>query len=128
MKNNSIYQKFSRLLYFARTESSPFYQTKRPSMPQPELGTAAAVTLGGRITNAKDRGIGNVRVTLVDTKRNARVAVTNSFDYYQFTQIQAGQSVVISVKSKNFVFANPTQAVFAANDVGEINFAAHSNL
>ena len=86
--------------------------------------TAAAATIGGRVFNAKGRGIANVRVTLVDTQGNAHVAVTNAFGFYRFVQISSGQSVTISVRSKNFVFASPTQTFVISSDLDEINFAA----
>ena len=86
--------------------------------------TAAAVTVSGRVTNAKGRGIANVRVTLVDTQGNAHVAITNAFGFYYFMQISSGQSVVVSVRSKIFTFATATQVLSVTQDVNEMNFTA----
>ena len=44
--------------------------------------------------------------------------------FYRFMQITAGQSVIISVRSKKFVFANPTQTIVVPGNLDEINFAA----
>ena len=86
--------------------------------------TAASITVSGRAVNAKGRGIANVRVVLTDATGTAQVAVTNPFGYYRFSEIAAGQTIVLSVSAKRFTFAETTRILNAAENLGEINFTA----
>lgn len=86
--------------------------------------TSASVSLGGRVLNADGKGISGVRVVLTDANGLARAAVTNNFGNYQFDEVAAGQTVVISVVGKKFVFANPTRVMNVSENAADINFTA----
>ena len=85
--------------------------------------TAASANVGGRVTNSLGRGIGNVRVAVDDSHGNSSVAVTNPFGFYKFMQISAGQSVIISVRSKRFCFCeSDSERLLYLSDLDGINF------
>ncbi len=86
--------------------------------------TAARVGISGRVATAEGSGITNVRVSLTDQNGNVRTAVTGSFGYYRFDEINAGQTVVISVASKRYLFANPTRILSVVDDLADIDFTA----
>jgi hypothetical protein len=86
--------------------------------------SAALVTLSGRVTTADGRGIRNVRVSITDQNGNVRYALTSSFGYYLFDDIAAGQTVVISIAAKRYVFANPTRILSVQEGLADIDFTA----
>ncbi len=86
--------------------------------------TAAAVSISGRVTTAEGRGIGGVRVSITDQHGNVRFALTNAFGFYRFDEIEAGQTVVISITSKRNVFANPTRILSVHDELADIDFTA----
>ncbi len=86
--------------------------------------TAALVTVGGRVTTADGRGIRNVFVSLIDSNGQTRNAITSTFGYFRFTDIPAGETIVISVSAKRFIFSQPTQIVSPADNVDDIYFTA----
>jgi hypothetical protein len=48
--------------------------------------------------------------------------MTNSFGYYRFDDIAAGQSIIISVTSKRFQFA--AQVFNVTEEINELNFVS----
>ncbi len=84
--------------------------------------TAAGVSVGGRILNADGNGVRNAIVSL--TLANGEVLTTRSsaFGYYNFDDLEAGQTIVVSVISKRFQFV--PQVVTLNESVAELNFSA----
>ena len=62
--------------------------------------TAAPVTVSGRVVDNFGRGISKVGLTLTDMHGDGRYATTSTFGYYQFSDVRAGESYVVSVRSK----------------------------
>lgn len=87
--------------------------------------TAAAVTISGRAVTDTGIGIRNVRISLTDAAGNVRTVQTSAFGYYRFTQVQAGETCILSAAGKRYTFSQPTQVVNAGEDVAEINFVAY---
>jgi hypothetical protein len=54
----------------------------------------------------------------------ARFVLTNNFGYYNFVEIEAGQTVIISVRAKQITFSQPTLVLNVSEDTGEINFVS----
>jgi len=73
--------------------------------------TAANVTVAGRVLTAGGNGLRNAIVTLTDSNGTTRAAITSSFGYYQFDEIAAGQTYIVSVASKRYTFAPLTITV-----------------
>ena len=86
--------------------------------------TAADAMVEGRVTTADGRGIRNVQLTI--TLPDGRVLLTRSstFGYYRFDGVPAGQSVVLSLRSKLFTFANPVVLLDVGDNLTGINFVA----
>lgn len=64
--------------------------------------TAAGATVSGRVLTRKGTGVANAAVTLTSLTGESVTAYTNNFGYYKFTDVMAGQSVTLSVKSKQY--------------------------
>lgn len=98
----------------------------------PEIGadeqlspTAAAVSVSGRVLTASGRGIRNVRIVVEGGDLAWPIVVTtNSFGFYRFTGLAAGQSYIVTVKSKRFGFASPVRVVNAGDGIANLDFTA----
>lgn len=86
--------------------------------------TAANVSVGGRALTTNGSGIRNAIVTLTDMRGISRTAYSNSFGWFTFDEIAAGETYIISIFSKRSVFSQNTQVlqIMAATD--EIRFTA----
>lgn len=84
--------------------------------------TAASVSVGGRVLNVSGRGIYGATVTLTDATGNTRQARTNSFGYYRFYDVAAGQTIVVQARHKRFEFA--PRGLSVAAEMNNLNFTA----
>lgn len=91
------------------------------------LPTASTVTVGGRVMTADQRGIRNAMVTLTRADGTSQTILTGKLGHYRFTDIEAGQSVIISVSAKRFTFEQNTSVISLMADTDEINFTAKGN-
>lgn len=87
--------------------------------------TAANVSVGGRALTADGRGIPRARITLIDSSGNSRAALTNSFGYYRFSEVTAGEIYFISIRHKVYQFSPDTFIINPAEDLTEVNFTAN---
>ena len=92
----------------------------------PFATTAADVSLGGRVANANGCGISGVRVLLNDGAGHIMSATTNPFGYYRFDGIEAGHTVLVSISSKRYRFANPVQLITIGENAFDVNFVANN--
>jgi hypothetical protein len=87
--------------------------------------TAAGVVVSGRVTTPNGNGIRNVRVTISGGNLTSpRVVLSSAFGYFSFDDIEAGHTYVVTVVSKRYVFAQPTQLVSVLEDVLGLSFTA----
>ena len=83
---------------------------------------AASVTISGRIQTAEGRGIANAAVVLTDQNGQTVTAVSNSFGYYNFEGIQAGETYFFNVRHREYQFTG--QAITINEDVQGLDFTA----
>jgi hypothetical protein len=88
--------------------------------------TAATVSISGYATSHTGRGIVNVRLSLTDSKGEVRTATTNAFGYYQFDDVQAGETYILSTAGKHYTFSQPMQVLNVNEETSEVNFIANS--
>lgn len=86
--------------------------------------TAASVSVGGRVTMGKDRGIRNVLISMTDSNGQVRTVLTGAFGYYRFADVAAGESYIISVSAKRFTFSQQSQLLTINEETDDINFVA----
>ena len=89
--------------------------------------TAGEITVGGRVVTAAGRGIARARVALTDANGSVRYAVTTPLGRYRFSNVSAGENLVLSVKDKRYIFDNPSQIFSANEDRADINFVGRSS-
>jgi N-acetylneuraminic acid mutarotase len=86
--------------------------------------TAANVTVGGRVLNAKGQGISQARVELTAQSGVTRTALSNAFGYYHFDDIPPGQVCIISVQHKRYQFANNPQVITVTGALSDVDLVA----
>jgi len=86
--------------------------------------TAASVSLSGRVLTEDGRGIKNVRVYLLEADGTQHSRTSSTFGYYNFDDIEAGQSVVVSVSAKRFTFPQPVRLISVTDSVEGFDFVA----
>lgn len=64
----------------------------------------------------------NATVSLTDANGAARTARTSAFGYFQFEDVEVGQTYIISVISKRYQFTPQTVSVF--ENIEDLNFTA----
>ncbi len=103
----------------------------RPFNTLPDIGadevqsvpTAGEVSINGRVTFADGRGIRGVTVTVYGGNLVApRSSITSSFGYFRIDGLTAGQSYVVSVSGKRFIFDVTARIVSAGEDAFNIDF------
>ncbi len=82
--------------------------------------TAASVSISGRVRTPIGRGLSNATVSLTDTSGTTRMARTNSFGYFRFNEIEAGQTVIVSVRSKRYQFE--PRVLTVSEDLNDLDF------
>ncbi|MCA1622953.1 MAG: carboxypeptidase-like regulatory domain-containing protein [Acidobacteria bacterium] len=87
--------------------------------------TAASVTVSGRVMSGK-RGVSRARVYMTDQKGTTRTVLTNSFGYFRFDQVEAGETYIFNVISKSYTFM--TQVVTVTEQIDEMIFKAETEL
>lgn len=88
---------------------------------------AAMVNIGGRVTKADGvQGLPRVDVTLTGGGLTRPVVLrTNPFGYYNFQNLEVGQTYILTVSSKQYTFSVPTRVVTAEDNVTDLNFFAN---
>ncbi|MEZ5426257.1 MAG: choice-of-anchor Q domain-containing protein [Pyrinomonadaceae bacterium] len=84
--------------------------------------TAAGISVSGRVLTNSGRGIFNAVVTLTEQTGARRMVRTNQFGYFNFVEIGAGQTIVLSVSSKQYHFVD--QVLFVSEDAKGLDFIA----
>jgi Concanavalin A-like lectin/glucanases superfamily len=88
--------------------------------------TAANASISGRVIAGKS-GLSNVFVTLSGGNLPQPILVkTNSFGNYKFDQLPVGQTYILSVSSKKYVFAQPTRVVNLNDEITDADFISEN--
>lgn len=85
--------------------------------------SAATVEAGGRVMSARGgRAVSGAVVTLIDEYGDSHSTITNPFGYYNFSDLRAASTVIISVSSKRYAF--DTQVITLYDSFSDIDFFA----
>lgn len=87
--------------------------------------TSAPVELSGRVVTGYGAGIKNVAITVQggDTTKPITV-ITGTFGRYAIKGLSAGQSYIVSVGAKKYVFTDPVRIVSLDDNVTDLDFVA----
>jgi 6-phosphogluconolactonase (cycloisomerase 2 family) len=87
--------------------------------------TAANASISGRVTTANGSGIRNANVVITGNPLGdpAR-ATTGSFGYFTFEGLRTGETYVVTVNSRRYVFSTPSRVVSLVDSVVDADFVA----
>jgi hypothetical protein len=88
--------------------------------------TAANVSVGGRVTTIGGQGIRNVQIILTGSNGVIRTAQTATFGYYRFADVPAGESYVLTISSRRYIFSNPTRILNVLDELTDVDFVAEN--
>ena len=100
-------------------DTSEFSVAKQVLLP-----SAATVSISGQVVTSAGRGISKARITLTFSDGTTRSALTNSFGYYRFTDVPAGQTVVASISAKWYEFTPDTIVLQVSEDIQNMNWTS----
>ena len=106
-----------------RVRESGFTGAETTSATEFTIGiapTSASVRVGGRVSDQSGRGIEGLLVTIVDAEGVSVVSRTNSFGFFIFDEVPAGQTYILSIGRKNGVIES--RVVSTTDDNISINF------
>lgn len=87
--------------------------------------TAANASIIGRVLAPNGAGVRNVSVVIEGgSLTTPQQTLTTSFGYFTFDGLEPGEVYVISVGSKRFGFANPTQTIMLTGNIIDLVFQA----
>jgi hypothetical protein len=94
--------------------------------PQPALQpTPAGVTISGRVYTSAGQGVAKAVVTIQGGSLTEPQHVrTNGFGYYTFSDLIAGETYVVTVNSKQYVFTTPSRVIQAGDNIEGVDFIA----
>ena len=84
--------------------------------------TSAQVEIAGRVLTQAGSGIRNARISMTAQDGSIRHTMTNMFGYYRFTNVEVGETYILTVVSKQYIFA--PQVVSVTENVSGLNFIA----
>lgn len=103
-----------------------FSGSTSPDLVQQSNGpTAANVVVSGRVVRGDGRGIASARITISDGAGYQRMAITNPFGYYQFSDVQAGQTYVLSAGAKGYTFEPSSIVRQVGEDAANVDFVGN---
>ena len=86
--------------------------------------TAADATASGRVLGPNGRGVANATVSITSVSGETRTTLTNSFGYFRFMEIEAGETYVVSVVSRRFTFSS--RIIQVSDNVEGLDFVAEN--
>lgn len=92
----------------------------------PRFGpTAAGVKVSGRLITLSGNGVRNAIVSLTDSSGNRRSVMSASLGYFEFQDVETGETYVLSVSSKRFTFA--PQVFVVTDEIAGIELVGTEN-
>ncbi|MBK7801800.1 MAG: VCBS repeat-containing protein [Chloracidobacterium sp.] len=67
--------------------------------------TAAGTSVGGIVLSPGGQAVRNARLSMTDQSGMVRTAISNSFGFFRFDDVTVGETYVLNVRSKSYVFA-----------------------
>lgn len=87
--------------------------------------SSAGVTIGGRVLTSEGHPVYGARISMSDIAGNTRTALTNSFGFYQFEDVAAGESYVFSGFAKRHALLTKYQLYTVEEDFAGLDFVAY---
>lgn len=100
--------------------------------PFPDIGadeimppTSAVAGIGGKVVTGDGRGISGAVLTISGGNLiHQKTAITNPFGFYRFEGLEAGQTYIVTVGSKRYLFSTPTRSIELLDNINGYDFIA----
>ena len=92
--------------------------------PAPLAPTAAHVSISGRVLTAGGQGILGAYVTLTGADGVPRIALSSSLGYYSISEVVVGDTYILTISSKRYVFPEPTIVIHVVDQLDDLDFIA----
>jgi hypothetical protein len=90
--------------------------------------TAASAEISGRVMTAEGNGIRNATVMLTGGNLTEPLyARTGTFGNYNFNDLPVGQTFVVTVLSRRYIFSSQSRTVSLVGDASSVDFVANPN-
>jgi hypothetical protein len=86
--------------------------------------TAAMVSISGSVRQPNGAGVRSALVTLMSPDGTSRTVSTGNFGLFQFEDVEAGNTYVISVVSSRFSFDEPVRTISVFDEISDLTFTA----
>lgn len=87
--------------------------------------TSAIVGISGRVITADGRGIAGAVMTIEGgSLEQPKTLITNPFGYYRFDGLEAGQTYILTVGSKRYLFSKPSRVIELLDNINDFNIVA----
>jgi hypothetical protein len=73
--------------------------------------TPNEVSISGKLLTAIGQGVPNTRITLTGINGGSRTVISNGFGFYEFGNVEPGQTYTLSVEARRFTFTPVTVSV-----------------
>ncbi|MBK7393686.1 MAG: hypothetical protein IPI64_10365 [Chloracidobacterium sp.] len=88
--------------------------------------TAAELSIAGRVVTAEGRGIRGAFVNVTGTGGDVRNVATGNLGRYIVDGLIAGETYIVTVRSRRFTFAQPTRVITLNDNVTDADFIGSS--
>ena len=93
----------------------------------PFVPTSANGSISGRVATLGGRGIPNASITITGGGlTEPRRSLTNSFGFYQIEGLPVGQTYVVEVRSRRYLFSEPVRVINFDDSIFGLDFIADS--
>lgn len=90
--------------------------------------TAGTASVSGSVAQASGSPVNNAVISMTDPEGNVWTEVTDANGQYDFANLPVGKTYIISVKSKNYNFAQSSQVLNVSQDLTGVNFIGQLRL
>lgn len=97
---------------------------RRSLWHSPRLRLPLQFQSAGALRPTDGYGIRNALITLTAPDGSPRTVRTSSFGYYRFDEVEAGQTYILNIRSKQFVFNPNTRVVSVLEDLTDVDWTA----
>ncbi|MEQ1764466.1 MAG: choice-of-anchor Q domain-containing protein [Pyrinomonadaceae bacterium] len=88
------------------------------------LASAADATISGRVVTAQGRAISRATITVTDANGESKTVLSNTFGFFNVSELPTGQTYLVSVSARGYTFATPSYFVDLSDNVGDLNFVS----
>ena len=87
--------------------------------------TAANASISGRVSTADGRGVSNAVISVTGGGlATPRFVKTGSFGYFAIEDLAVGETYVVTINSKRYVFSTPSRVISLTDSISDVDFVS----